>query len=510
MQGVEPVPGRMELGMLGGVLCLALALRLHHLGALNYWFDEAIALFSARDAAFAADFEMAPPLYFLLLRAWMFVWGDSEAATRSLSLLFSLGSVGALYGLGRRFFSAGAGLWAAFFLAVSPFAIYYAQETRPYSLFLFLSLCSTWALLEAVFFKRSLAPYVLASALMGYTLYIGFVVLLVQGVALAWFGFRAGRKDCLRWLLAALAVLALFSPWAGTFLRHWHRIGGGWWIHPPETQRVWVSLGTFLLGFNATRDLYLLALAAGAGCLAGYRAAPVPWGALPPVLCVLGWLVVYAVSRFGPVSVYHERTLLFLLPYVLLCLALCMRIRTVRILFLVFYLPAVGVSLAQYYANAYPYDPPRSGIYPRKPVAAAVERVARGFRAGDAVLHTAASITFPFRWYALRQGGNPALQTFCRENGCRDLAVSRGTTDEFCLQYREAAARYPRIWLVQTWWEPSSDFDPENEKVKQLLMEREGYRLVSETDEGDIRISLLSREGAADAGAKPSLAGARP
>ncbi len=507
-----------QTGWLLAILALALALRAWNLGRQNYWFDEAIAVFSARDMAFAIDFERAPPLYFLLLRGWTWCFGESETGTRLLSLVFSVGSVGVLYAMGRRLFSGAVGLWAAFLLALSPFSIYYAQETRPYSLFLFLSLVSSWLLLEHIarrssavsspwlalerFRSRSsLLLYTAVSLLMVYTLYIGVVVMAVHGTVVA----LCARRRFSRWLLSAAAVGLGFAPWGTVLLRHFSRVQADWWIPSPDWQSLWVSLGTFCLGFNATNWQY-----AAAGLLAaGIFAAGWDWKSPEKnrvlALWAVAWAAVFAFSRLCSLSIYHDRTLFFALPYLLTCLALCLVSagRTVKILVLACYLPLAAASLAHYYANELPFRPYRAGIYPRKPVAEAVGVVARGFREGDAVFHTVSTVIFPFKWYALRQTENPALKQFSKTNGFRDFLVSTKDTDAFYLNCRQAAALYPRIWLVQTWWEPNPDFDREREQVLPLLRDQYGYRTVSETQVDTVRISLLSREGACAPPASP-------
>jgi len=90
----------------------------------------------------AAD--IPPPLSYLLLHAWIQLFGDDEPVVRSLSVLFGVLAVPLIYGvawqlLRRRL----AGLLAALLLAVSPLHIWYGQETRMYALLTFLCLLSS-------------------------------------------------------------------------------------------------------------------------------------------------------------------------------------------------------------------------------------------------------------------------------------------------------------------------------------------------------------------------------
>lgn len=75
------------------------------------------------------------PLYFLITRFWLQLFGSSILAIRSLSVIFSLLAIIALYYLCRELFNCRlVGEIAISLMAVSPFFVAYAQEARPYSL----------------------------------------------------------------------------------------------------------------------------------------------------------------------------------------------------------------------------------------------------------------------------------------------------------------------------------------------------------------------------------------
>ena len=89
----------------------------------------------------AAD--VHPPLYYLLLKAWTLVFGDSPAAMRSLSALFSVLTILAVYQTVRqanpqatvyaRPRLTGAALFIAALVAFSVFQIRYGWEARMYA-----------------------------------------------------------------------------------------------------------------------------------------------------------------------------------------------------------------------------------------------------------------------------------------------------------------------------------------------------------------------------------------
>ncbi len=85
----------------------------------------------------------ASPLYFLLLKLWVLVWGDSTVALRSFSLLVSLPLLPLVYVLGRQTVGRADRLVAALLLALSPLQLYFAQEARVYMLATLLSALAT-------------------------------------------------------------------------------------------------------------------------------------------------------------------------------------------------------------------------------------------------------------------------------------------------------------------------------------------------------------------------------
>ena len=118
--------------MLGGLL------RVNQIGAKGLWLDEAFSVWMGWNSlpdliAWLLRVDQHPPLYYTLLHLWM-TFGDSAAHVRTLSALFGTLTIPVIYLLGRRLSGRGAGLIAALILALSPFHVRFAQETRMYTL----------------------------------------------------------------------------------------------------------------------------------------------------------------------------------------------------------------------------------------------------------------------------------------------------------------------------------------------------------------------------------------
>lgn len=136
------------------VLLLAAGLRFHQLGAQSLWNDEGNSVVQAgrslAEIAGHAARDIHPPGYYWLLAGWKTLTGDTEFALRALSALASVLSVAFAFSLGRRLYSAWAGLIAASFVTLNTFSIYYAQEARMYALLALLGAAGIWALVGLI------------------------------------------------------------------------------------------------------------------------------------------------------------------------------------------------------------------------------------------------------------------------------------------------------------------------------------------------------------------------
>ncbi|XGW00425.1 MAG: glycosyltransferase family 39 protein [Leptolyngbya sp. BL-A-14] len=157
-----------------------------------------------------------PPLYWLLIRFWMQIFGNSVSSLRYLSVIFSVLTFPALYWLCWELFrSAIVGWLAIAFIAVSPVHIFQAQNARPYSLWILLIVMSSAALLRALKsdHKWPWLLYGLTLALSLYTYLFSIFVLLAHGAyVLLRAEFQQPKKLHAYLLTSGLALLS-FSPW---------------------------------------------------------------------------------------------------------------------------------------------------------------------------------------------------------------------------------------------------------------------------------------------------------
>lgn len=198
------------------IIVLAAAVRLWGLGEQSIWQDEAYSVVLARqDVGTIIQTQVedsSPPLYYLLLHAWIRLFGDSEFCARLLSALFGIGLVAATLLIASRLFTPAVGLWAGGMLAFAPLAVYYSQEARMYSLAPLLAIVSVLLchlLTESPTPKR-MAWFIAVTAAMLYTQNYGVFVLLAE--ALYILARRRESRDA-RPMLALMGVVGAYLPW---------------------------------------------------------------------------------------------------------------------------------------------------------------------------------------------------------------------------------------------------------------------------------------------------------
>src|SRR4051794_20547541 len=226
----------------GPLLALALLMAVSlvlRTGALStgYWTDEGIAVGIAShplgDIPRILGQDGNPPLYYVLLHVWMLGFGDGEAATRGLSLLFALLAIPASLWAGSRVFDRRAGFVAAAGAAGAPFLTYYPQGTRMYSLVVLLSVLASasFALAFVRGERRQVAWLGVWLALLLYTHTWGLFLAASMGVAwvVLWRRGLVAGGDGAR---LAIVLAALYAPWLPSVLSQAAHTAAPWAERP--------------------------------------------------------------------------------------------------------------------------------------------------------------------------------------------------------------------------------------------------------------------------------------
>lgn len=163
------------------------------------------------------------PLYFLLLRFWTQCFGSSVVALRSFSVLCSLLLLPIIYWLSWLLWGTDRAGWIAVGLfAISPFMIAYAQEARPYSLWLLTLALSSGSLLNAL-----RQPTAIHWGIYAITLTAGlYTSLLTLGVALGhsiyvFISERHWNRSTKRFGIALSGAIVALLPWCWVLSRQW-------------------------------------------------------------------------------------------------------------------------------------------------------------------------------------------------------------------------------------------------------------------------------------------------
>lgn len=139
------------------------SLRILLLGTKGMWLDETFSVWLANHTVpdmlqWIVRIDQHPPLYYLLLHYWIALREDTPYDVRLLSVLFGTGTIPIIYLIGKRMAGALVGVAAAVFLAFSPYHIYFAQETRMYTLLTFNAAIAIYALTILLTDSRSAVP----------------------------------------------------------------------------------------------------------------------------------------------------------------------------------------------------------------------------------------------------------------------------------------------------------------------------------------------------------------
>ncbi len=475
-----------------GVLALTLPAFLVRLWGIdweNLWWDEALSVYRASSTwpelltntiriQGTETKDLHPPLYFVFLRLWMLGAGQSEFAARALSamlgvLLVPLGAALAARLVGRR-----ATLPAAALAAFSPFAVWYGQEARMYTLVPLLSALSVYVLLRALEEQqlRLYVAYLATTAALLYTHYFGLFLLAVHAGCVLLAARQQARRG-LRWslhplrapdravpLLAVLigAPLTPYIVWRLTTGHEWGRrlislpqiLWDTWRVHLAGLAGGWhaEALSVAVAGACAVVALVLSrqrsprpALALGPSSVGGnghpshtghansagavYRAAGPRWDMLAIYLLV-PVVAIFLLSLIKPLF-GHIRYMSIVSPalYSALGGAIASSRRGGVLL-------AGLAGLAMLYGNAAQRLDPASR---REAYAAAMQFVERHSQPGDAVIFYANGSEPAFLYYVKR-----GLPWYSLPRPEHDRTDPRLIGEELA----PIAQAHPRVWLV--------------------------------------------------------------
>jgi uncharacterized membrane protein len=235
----EDVAAPVEVVVLAvGALVIGVVLRFVTRSPL--WLDEALSVNIAHlpigDIPAALRHDGHPPPYYLLLHVWMAVFGTGDFAVRSLSGLFSLAALPLAWIIGRRRGGSRLAWITVGVLAMAPFALRYATETRMYSMVVLFVLAGYLLVDDVTRRGRDGALHLVGLALVTGALllthYWSFWLIGAIELVLAWQWWRDRTPDIRRSVARAFLAIAVgglfFLPWVPSFLYQSAHTGTPW------------------------------------------------------------------------------------------------------------------------------------------------------------------------------------------------------------------------------------------------------------------------------------------
>ncbi len=209
----------------------------------SYWRDEAFSVILSQKPFLqliqitANDF--SPPLYYFILKIWIYFFGNSEIATRAFSVLMFFGLIFVSLRFLRTILNLSKFNTAIVTLLIcfSPIFTYYAFETRMYSMIAFLSAYSWLALLSG---KRK--TFVVMSVLGLYTHYSQIFIfvsqllyILIQDDKNFRLSISSAKLGIKNWSREIVGITVAYLPWVLYFIsQHTDISSQGFWTAKPK------------------------------------------------------------------------------------------------------------------------------------------------------------------------------------------------------------------------------------------------------------------------------------
>jgi len=248
-----------SISLLFLVLIIVTGFELYNLTAMALWYDEAFSgllpQYNLKEMIYRIGLDVHPPLYYLLLKGWVMILGNTLFTLRLFSVFFGVLTVIVLYLFLKEVFeNQKLALFSSILLAFNSFFIQFVIEARMFTLGIFLIVLSSFFLIKALKNKKWSwwLLYALSASTGLYTHYYIFFSILAQSLFAVFWLFKEEKFNLSNWLknknfqlgLASyLLVVISYLPWLKTFLSQMGQVQESYWIPPLN---IWSVPATFL------------------------------------------------------------------------------------------------------------------------------------------------------------------------------------------------------------------------------------------------------------------------
>jgi hypothetical protein len=231
-----------------------LFLKIQDLGAQPLWFDESISvkatLLHFGHIKHISEWDNNPPFYYYCLWVWTKIFGISEFAVRSLSVVLMSLSASLLFVLLKKNSNYLISLSASLLFTFNDYIFQYSQEARAYSLVVML------VILSSIIFFNLINKYNvwnilllgLINFLIIYTHYIAGLVLLFQLLFIVFFYRNILKQFLLSILLTFGFILLRFTKKQVLNILSFNGAGKTFWLRKSDVQGLWETLQLFFGG----------------------------------------------------------------------------------------------------------------------------------------------------------------------------------------------------------------------------------------------------------------------
>lgn len=235
------------------IIVLSIFLQLFYLNSKGLSYDEVSSIAHAEKGFnfTAQPFYRYKPVFTLLFKAWIWLFGRSALAVRLLTVFFGVGSVFLIYILASRLLSEDCGLIAAFLLSTSCFFIYHAQQANYHVFLLFLVALSYVYFLSFLSANstKSAIGNVFINLLVVYTHPYGFLAVFSQALFIILDRKKIKEGIFKKWLYwQALFLPAVLFSLYFIFLSNDFARAVLWWAKMPNLLNIKETFETFSYG----------------------------------------------------------------------------------------------------------------------------------------------------------------------------------------------------------------------------------------------------------------------
>lgn len=306
---------------------------------VSVWHDEGYSMIVAdskvQDLMVATMRDVHPPLYYLLLKGWSLVFGNSILSMRLMSTFFACATTLVVALLVKKFVGRKYVYWVVPFILFSPAILRYSQEMRMYTMSGFFVALSSYLFLSLLSGKypkgrksKWAIYYAISIVLTLYTQYFAGLIVAVHGLVLAAYiykkfgltkkGLSKSYKD-LKWLIGpSILAFVAYLPWLPILIKQTTQVTSYFWVPEVTIKSPLSTISMFTVywqewrAWTLTGPHLILGLAAlGIVALAHYKLAKLRDISLETKVLLLSALIVPMIILFvlslGKRPLYYDR-----------------------------------------------------------------------------------------------------------------------------------------------------------------------------------------------------------